>query len=557
MQGMRVAAALLLSAVALAACTGPPTHPATTNPAPAPVYRILPPVDVPVASSGDGKLIDNALYLPAVPNGTPVPVYIIFSPYWGDSAMNEGRDSAGEFSHWFIHAFVPRGYAVVLSAIRGTGHSEGCFQLGGDQELKDSYDVVEHFGTQAWSNGNVGAGGKSYRATTQNGLIAKYPPPHLKTLFDVEGITDMYRYNGKDGVTYENGLAFNGYYYAGQSLDEYGLAPGVVGAGQASPMDESPASLARLADKAGCTTLPAEQSSGAGTAASGMKDAYWQERDWIHFLPQSTWKGSILYEEGFQDWNVKPDNMDPFLQEAQANGIAVKGWLHQWTEGAHGGHVYPMRADFNDTLVRWLDHYLKGVPNGIDSELGYDLEGTDGVWRHSATWPPAATHSTVAPMDGVLVAPRAQAVRIAGTPTATVTATGNTTDPVIRATLWVKNGTALKWANEAVRRVDLSDDLTQLVPYAPGSPIHRNVTFYPMDLVLQPGESLVVKLGISPADVAGDPVNGNPGAQTPPNFVFTPAQAQVSYQSVAVAIPLAAMNTTLSPQPIPMSCWQC
>src|ERR1051326_6905070 len=207
------AVAALLMAGLLAGCAAskaPST--ATQPPAQAGVlspkqFAIKAPELVMLPSSVDGKHLENAIYRPDTPE--KVPVYINFSPYWGDTTMKEGD----AFSQYMIHEYVPRGYAVVLSSVRGTGHSEGCFQIGGDLELKDAYDVVDYFSKQPWSNGNLGAGAKSYDATTQNGMIAKFPHPALKTIFHVSGITDMYRYNGKDGVTYANGPEFTPRYY--------------------------------------------------------------------------------------------------------------------------------------------------------------------------------------------------------------------------------------------------------------------------------------------------------------------------------------------------------
>jgi X-Pro dipeptidyl-peptidase len=456
-----------------------------------------------------------------------------------------------------ISEYVPRGYAVVLSSVRGTGHSEGCFQVGGDLELKDSFDVIDFFSKQSWSTGLVGAGGKSYDSTTQNGVIAKFPHPALKTLFHVSGITDMYRYNGKDGVTYSNGLSFTPRYAVGEGEEEYGVPAGV---GSGSSSDETPQSLARLADDAACPELAKHAQSGEGTAADGMRDAYWQERDWTRFLPQSDWNGSIFFVHGLQDWNVKPDNIDPWVDILQQKGLQVKGWLHQ--ETGNGGHLYPMRTDWNVTMLRWLDHYLKGINTGIDHELGFDIMGSDAVWRHSAAWPPAGQRSTTQGVN--VLAAGAQTLRLAGVPWVRVTASSPSADPILYASLSdvAADGVATK-VNEATRRVALNDALTGPSGYVPGTSQAFNLTFYPMDLELASGHTLRLDLGYdpvrqvhvptSPMDLPQPPTgpDGNAG------FVITSGQAQVTYGNTpTVGYTLVGLDA-LAIQPGRTPCFAC
>jgi predicted acyl esterase len=548
--------ASLLLAGLLAGCAGKtatiPTGPSQPEFLSPQVFGIRAPETVMVPSATDGKRLEVVLYRPDT--AERVPVYINFSPYWGDTAAREGD----AFSKYFIHEYVPRGYAVALASVRGTGHSEGCFQVGGDLELKDAYDVVDYLAKQPWSTGLLGAGGKSYDATTQNGLVAKFPHPALRTLFHVSGITDMYRYNGKDGVSYLNGLSFTPRYAAGEGTDEYGIPQ--AGSGGGSPMDESPQSLARLVDDLACPELARHAQSGEGTGASGLKDAYWQERDWIRFLPQSSWNGSVLFVHGFQDWNVKPDHVDPWLQELAAHGNPVKGWLHQWQQGGTG-HVYPMRTDWNATMLRWLDHYLKGVDNGIDRELGFDLQGSDGQWRHAAQWPPAGRGLQVTgdlSTGGALeLAKTLTTLRVTGTPWLKVTAISMSADPVLYARLvdLGPDGTATQ-VNEAARRGLLSEDLTAPEPWTVSTPKVFNLTFYPMDHVLAPGHRLVAYTGISPASVSDPASLASTGPSGNAGFVATPAQAQVTYGQGTVGFTLT--NTTLmESQPVGMRCFTC
>ena len=540
-------AALVVAAPLLAGCAST-TETSTTPTAPAPFdpavlspksLQVLAPEEVWVTAT-DGAHLDNAVYRPQTDE--KVPVFINFSPYWGDTAMARGD----AFANYTISEYAPRGYAVVLSALRGTGHSEGCFQIGGDLEIQDAFDVIDYFSKQPWSNGKVAAGGKSYDSTTQNGLIAKKPHPALRGIFHVSGITDMYRYNAKDGVVYRNGLDFTPSYFLTQGLDEY------VGAtnGAGSAQDESPASLMRLAGDVACPEAPKHLASGEGTAADGMRDAYWQERDWPAFLRDSSWNGSVFFVHGLQDWNVKADDIDPWVDILQAKGIHVLGWLHQ--ETFNGGHVYPMRQDWNETMLRWLDGTLKGVDTHLGELWGFDVAGSDGTWRHSGNWPPPTTGELV--WDASAPSPDRSSwpadIRVAGMPYAKVTVTAKNPDDIARIVLWDQgpDGKSV-FVGEAVRRIALSDDLS--APRPATGPVELNMTFYPVDHELLPKHGWFVELGPSTTDTPQ-------GETTPPDFFFRPDQvSQVTYGKVEIHLPLADSGGALQPQPLHMRCFTC
>jgi X-Pro dipeptidyl-peptidase len=229
--------------------------------------------------------------------------------------------------------------------------------------------MVDYFSKAEWSNGAIATGGKSYDSTTQNGMIAKMPHAALKAAFHVSGITDMYAYNYKNGVPYANGITFTPRY--AQTYGSDGEHP------QGEPFG--------TLDAHGCQEMAEHVASGTGSAASGQKDAYWIERDWTRYIAESKWEGSIFFVHGFQDWNVKPDHILPWIDNLPQQ-IRVKGWLHQDT--VNGGHVYPMRADWNATFISWLDAELKGFHNEFWDGAAWQIEATDGIWRDMEAWPP-------------------------------------------------------------------------------------------------------------------------------------------------------------------------
>jgi uncharacterized protein len=73
-----------------------------------------------------------------------------------------------------------------------------------------------------------------------------------------------------------------------------------------------------------------------------------------------------------------------------------------------GQLVYPDNATWPEVehMVRWFDHWLKDVPNGIEREpaVRYYVMGAVGeegapgnVWREAADWPPAVEKTAFFP----------------------------------------------------------------------------------------------------------------------------------------------------------------
>ncbi|GAB17965.1 putative hydrolase, partial [Gordonia effusa NBRC 100432] len=87
---------------------------------------------------------------------------------------------------------VRSGYVQVIVDVRGTGASQGKWQLLGTREQEDSVEVIDWAATQAWSNGKVGLAGWSYSAINSLQAADKRPPA-LGAVFAIEGCDDIVR----------------------------------------------------------------------------------------------------------------------------------------------------------------------------------------------------------------------------------------------------------------------------------------------------------------------------------------------------------------------------
>ena len=472
-----------------------------------PIYEILPPVEEFLTAS-DGIRLSNTVFRPDTDD--PVPVYINFSPYWQESAASKGDN----FGHYLVDTLVPRGYAVILAALRGTSHSEGCFEVGSDREVLDLYEVIDHYADVDWSSGAIAAGGKSYDSTTQNGLIANRPHPALKAIFHVSGITDMYSY------TFRNGLL---------ARIDGGIFTTTYSTGYGGDMT--------------CQEFLEGVAFPASTTATGAKTPYWIERDWTRTIGASAWNGSIFFYHGFHDWNVQPAHILPWLDNLPDQIRAkTKIWLHQDRENS--GHLYPMRTDWNLTMLRWLDSELKGIDTGIWKEPRAQLQGSDLLWREQDMWPDRNGSASIAiGADGLVIEATDTPLRYSGAPSLWVTVTSANPDGVFSAQLLEVDAAGVATLrNEAVMRLIYRDSLEMPSPITPALPMTFTVSFYPSDDVLPVGHKWVVAF-----------------QQTPAHAEVLPPQllgVTVSAATLDIAI-VSADPGLLALQPVGMACFAC
>src|SRR5699024_4308538 len=85
---------------------------------------------------------------------------------------------------------VRSGYTQVVVDVRGTGFSQGTWQVFQDREQRDTVEVIEWAAAQPYSNGRVGMTGVSYSAINQLQAAAENPEV-LGAIFPVEPGADL------------------------------------------------------------------------------------------------------------------------------------------------------------------------------------------------------------------------------------------------------------------------------------------------------------------------------------------------------------------------------
>lgn len=314
------------------------------------------------------------------------------------------------------------GYAVVVQDCRGTWASDGEFNPY-FQEAEDGADAIAWAAAQPWSSGVVGMMGASYYGATQ-WLAATQAPPALKAIAPFI-TTDQYH----EKWTYQGGAFQLGFILQWASAT-FGVAEAVrrVGRGSAAPalIGEAIAAADNVAAHylqlplGGLTTLAKLTPYVADWLAHPDYDDYWRAA-----APREHYAKITTPALNFGGW------YDLFLGGTLANYTAMKSRTRQrlvigpWVHGYNGG-VYPERnfglmahdgvADVTAMQIRWFDHYLKGLDNGVehDAPVRIFVMGPD-AWRDEADWPLPDTDwqcwylqrdgSASSPADAGLLAP--------------------------------------------------------------------------------------------------------------------------------------------------------
>ncbi|MBF6357501.1 CocE/NonD family hydrolase [Nocardia higoensis] len=87
-------------------------------------------------------------------------------------------------------SLVRSGYTQLVVDVRGTGFSQGEWDMLRDREQRDTVEVIDWASRQPWSNGRVGMSGISYSAINQV-QAAEKAPPALQAIFPIVPGSDL------------------------------------------------------------------------------------------------------------------------------------------------------------------------------------------------------------------------------------------------------------------------------------------------------------------------------------------------------------------------------
>jgi hypothetical protein len=272
--------------------------------------------------------------------------------------------------------FVARGYVHVIGSPRGIGKSEG----GGSREW-DCYDLVEWIAAQPWCDGNVGMVGISGFGAEQL-AVAKKQPPHLKAIFPFD------------------------------SRGAYGEMGGF--------RDEYPGGVIHLFRYLVGHFSAMHQNRGAPGALPPEREKMWQEamnnpdyKIYPHVYNLIAQKGQHM--PPFFNVLIDPFDNEAAVKKSEAEFDAIKvptytgsGWYgytykthlngcQNWYRNikapkklmlAGPAHLERPYHSFHNEVLRWNDHWLKGLDTGIMNEppVKFWVMGAN-EWRTASDWP--------------------------------------------------------------------------------------------------------------------------------------------------------------------------
>jgi putative CocE/NonD family hydrolase len=276
-----------------------------------------------------------------------------------------------------------RGYIYIKQDVRGRGGSEGVLDMNAMQE-RDGYDAVEWAGKLPHSNGKVGMIGRS-----NPGLYAWYAaiaaPPHLAAIAPAVATADPLRI-----VPYIDMV----------------FSPTIVPWLCLTQVKDKQSDMSNLDVETAFNSLPVI----ASAKKSGCGDPkYWN--DWFdHQKLDDYWRG-LSIESRLNRVKVPVLGIGGWYDDARGtirnymgiDSLKKKPFQRLYMDaGAHKGIDYvngnfgpTARVDSRMLQLRWFDHYLKGIDNGVDREPPVDIfiQG-DNKWRKENEFPLARTKWT-------------------------------------------------------------------------------------------------------------------------------------------------------------------
>jgi predicted acyl esterase len=270
--------------------------------------------------------------------------------------------------------FLRAGYAYVGANVRGTGASQGVFSYFQPIEAADGAELVEWIGTQPWCDGNVGMIGASYGAHTQI-AVAAHHPTHLRAIvpLSVEGCE--YRDEAMPGGLFNVGMLAEWTYRVQPELARIGADA------RASRGDHQ------------CIATRARQRPNRcyeEVREHPLLDGWWRSRSLEMMIDRV--RVPTLFIQAWQDEWIRPDGALRLFE--------LSGSVHKRICLQNGPHRLTPYLLNQREQVRWLDRWVKGDLNGIESEppvtVHWEVSGlADGAnpepqWTTSySTWPPS------------------------------------------------------------------------------------------------------------------------------------------------------------------------
>jgi X-Pro dipeptidyl-peptidase len=249
-----------------------------------------------------------------------------------------------------VRTWVPRGFAVVHSCSPGTGWSQGCPSIGGDNESLAPKAVIDWLCGRAkgyttidgdeevkayWSTGKVGMIGTSYNGTLPI-AAATTGVEGLMAIVPIAPNTSYYHYYRSNGLVRHPGG------YLGEDID---VLFDFIHSGNPQKRD-----YCNTQWRDGVLTKGFDRQ-------NGDWNEFWASRDYL--LDLGPMRAATLMAHAWNDWNVMPEHSVRIYAALKQKGVPCMAFFHQ---GGHGG------APPLSLVNRWFTRFLYDVDNGVEKD---------------------------------------------------------------------------------------------------------------------------------------------------------------------------------------------
>ncbi len=289
-------------------------------------------------------------------------------PEHSDPPSIEHQSRRPTISNSHTRQWVPRGFAVVHSESPGTGLSQGCPTVGGENESLAPKAVIDWLCGRAkgyttpdgdeevtafWSTGKVGMTGTSYNGTIPL-AAATTGVEGLEAIIPIAPNTSYYHYYRSNGLIRHPGG------YMGEDID---VLYNFINSGDPDTREYCD-----------CNVRDEEMANGFDRITGDYND-FWAGRDYLNKVDQV--RAATLMAHAFNDWNVIPEHSVRIYTALKKRGVPCQAYFHQ---GGHGGEP-PMKM-----MNRWFTRYLYGIENGVEDDARAWIVREDGGRRNPTAY---------------------------------------------------------------------------------------------------------------------------------------------------------------------------
>ena len=353
----------------------------------------------------DGVVLSTDLYMP---DGLTenLPTILVRTVYGKQGAFNWNP---------VLRKLVQRGYVVAIQDIRGRFESEGRYVVANGRR-EDGVDTVDWIVDQPWSSEKVGTSGCSYLGEVQV-VLAATRHPNLVTTVPMSAASGWYA-PGRFWLSYSGGvleLAQTAGWFAGSGTQVFYQPPEWLDRQEwfrseaARNFQQAPSidfekylpflktlPTSTILQRAGLPPSEYEQ-----FVASLPDDEFYRNKDLA--TEEDRFNAPSLFMDSWYDYGPAEslDMLRTFSENADSDVardnqfIIIGPSTHCGYTGATERTIVgerdlgDARLDFEDIQLRWYDHWMKGIDNGITDmpKIQYYLMGKN-EWQQSDVWPP-------------------------------------------------------------------------------------------------------------------------------------------------------------------------